>query len=160
MLGPQDGISVSFVRAERSAFRWGGGDEARIRELGHTVDMLPDSGHWVHTDNPQVSNFLHTLHPNLPSISLHSKTPRCAPSRNAILPPASGCRGRSLYDAFLPGGLARTGCSVGVGWVWMWVCMHKTNLSCSFGTGRLRDITWSCCTWRCCCAYLFVAPSC
>mmetsp|Transcript_6801 Transcript_6801/g.19638 ORF Transcript_6801/g.19638 Transcript_6801/m.19638 type:complete len:391 (+) Transcript_6801:344-1516(+) len=50
---PQDGISVSFVRAERSAFRWGGGDEARIRELGHTVDMLPDSGHWVHTDNPQ-----------------------------------------------------------------------------------------------------------
>lgn len=50
----QDGISVSFVRAERSAFRWGGGDETRIRELGHSVDLLSDSGHWVHTDNPKV----------------------------------------------------------------------------------------------------------
>lgn len=50
---PQVGISVSFVRAERSAFRWGGGDGERITQLGHNVHVLPDSGHWVHTDNPQ-----------------------------------------------------------------------------------------------------------
>lgn len=50
---PQDGISISFVQAERSAFRWGGGDGARITQLGHHVHLLPDSGHWVHTDNPQ-----------------------------------------------------------------------------------------------------------
>lgn len=45
-------MRVSFVKAERSTFRWGGSDEARIRALGHAVHTLPDSGHWVHTDNP------------------------------------------------------------------------------------------------------------
>lgn len=49
---PQDGISVSFVRAERSAFRWGGGDESEIQRLGHRVSLLPKAGHWVHSDNP------------------------------------------------------------------------------------------------------------
>ncbi len=32
--------------------RRGGGDEAEIQRLGHTVAYLPDAGHWVHTDNP------------------------------------------------------------------------------------------------------------
>jgi pimeloyl-ACP methyl ester carboxylesterase len=49
---PAEGIQLSFVKAERSTFRWGGGDEARIRALGHGVHELPRSGHWVHTDNP------------------------------------------------------------------------------------------------------------
>jgi hypothetical protein len=49
---PSEGIQVSFVKAERSTFRWGGGDEARIVSLGHPVHLLRDSGHWVHSDNP------------------------------------------------------------------------------------------------------------
>ncbi|PSC74655.1 abhydrolase domain-containing [Micractinium conductrix] len=52
LTSPADGLTLSFVKAERSTFRWGGGDEARIRELGHAVHTLPNSGHWVHTDNP------------------------------------------------------------------------------------------------------------
>ena len=49
---PADGITVSFVRAERSNFRWSGTDQDLIRAYGHDVHMLRDSGHWVHTDNP------------------------------------------------------------------------------------------------------------
>lgn len=49
---PAEGIKLSFVKAERSTFRWGGGDEDRIKALGHAVHLLPNSGHWVHTDNP------------------------------------------------------------------------------------------------------------
>lgn len=52
LAGPAQGITLSFVKAERSTFRWGGGDEARIRGLGHAVHELKGSGHWVHTDNP------------------------------------------------------------------------------------------------------------
>jgi len=44
---PADGVTVSFVKAEYSEYRWGGGDEARIRALGHAVHELPKSGHWV-----------------------------------------------------------------------------------------------------------------
>lgn len=50
---PAEGIQVSFVRAEKSSFRWGGGDQQRIMSLGHNVHLLRDSGHWVHTDNPE-----------------------------------------------------------------------------------------------------------
>lgn len=49
---PAQGIHLSFVKAERSTFRWGGGDEERIRALGHAVHLLRGSGHWVHSDNP------------------------------------------------------------------------------------------------------------
>ncbi|KAG2489137.1 hypothetical protein HYH03_012363 [Edaphochlamys debaryana] len=49
---PPPGLSVDFVKAERSTFRWGGADEARIAAAGHAVHLLPRSGHWVHTDNP------------------------------------------------------------------------------------------------------------
>lgn len=52
LTSPAKGIHVSFVRAERSTFRWGGGDADRIEQLGHHVYVLPNSGHWVHTDNP------------------------------------------------------------------------------------------------------------
>ncbi|KAL4853255.1 hypothetical protein ACK3TF_005764 [Chlorella vulgaris] len=52
LAAPSVGVKYSFVKAERSTFRWGGGDEARIRALGHAVHELPASGHWVHTDNP------------------------------------------------------------------------------------------------------------
>ncbi|GLI65404.1 hypothetical protein VaNZ11_008961 [Volvox africanus] len=49
---PPEGLSLDFVKAERSTFRWGGTDEAAITEAGHRVHLLPNSGHWVHTDNP------------------------------------------------------------------------------------------------------------
>jgi pimeloyl-ACP methyl ester carboxylesterase len=49
---PADGITVSFIRAERSNFRWSGKDQDLIKALGHDVHLLRDSGHWVHTDNP------------------------------------------------------------------------------------------------------------
>jgi pimeloyl-ACP methyl ester carboxylesterase len=49
---PAEGIQVSFVRAEASTFRWGGGAQDRITALGHEVHLLRDSGHWVHSDNP------------------------------------------------------------------------------------------------------------
>ena len=52
LASPADGVRYSFVKAERSTFRWGGSDEARIRAHGHPVHTLPASGHWVHTDNP------------------------------------------------------------------------------------------------------------
>ncbi len=43
---------MSFVRAERSNFRWSGKDQDLIKALGHDVHLLRDSGHWVHTENP------------------------------------------------------------------------------------------------------------
>jgi len=49
---PAEGIQLAFVKAERSSFRWSGGDEAKIVALGHPVHVLYNSGHWVHTDNP------------------------------------------------------------------------------------------------------------
>jgi pimeloyl-ACP methyl ester carboxylesterase len=50
---PPKGLRVHFVKAEQSSFRWKGGDAERIAALGHHVHLLPDSGHWVHTDNPE-----------------------------------------------------------------------------------------------------------
>lgn len=49
---PSPGYRVSFVRAEKSSYKWGGQDEERIRALGHSVFMLRNAGHWLHTDNP------------------------------------------------------------------------------------------------------------
>ena len=49
----QDGIEVSFVRAEHSSFRWGGDDESAIQACGHQVHLLLNAAHWVHTDNPE-----------------------------------------------------------------------------------------------------------
>jgi pimeloyl-ACP methyl ester carboxylesterase len=40
------------VKAEGSNFRWSGADENLIHQLGHRVHLLPNSGHWVHSDNP------------------------------------------------------------------------------------------------------------
>ena len=49
---PPLGLKLDFVKAERSVFRWGGMDEGKIRDLGHHVHLLRNSGHWVHADNP------------------------------------------------------------------------------------------------------------
>ena len=40
-------------QAERSTFRWGGGDHRRIESSGGGVHVLEDAGHWVHSDNPE-----------------------------------------------------------------------------------------------------------
>ena len=50
---PPEGLSIDFVRAERSTFRWGGGDHRRIESSGGGVHVLEDAGHWVHSDNPE-----------------------------------------------------------------------------------------------------------
>ena len=47
------GLGVSFVRAEHSAFRWTEDTLARLEGLGAEVELLEDSSHWVHTDNPE-----------------------------------------------------------------------------------------------------------
>lgn len=49
---PPEGLKLDFVRAERSDYRWGGRDSQKIEDCGHTVHLLKNSGHWVHTDNP------------------------------------------------------------------------------------------------------------
>jgi hypothetical protein len=49
---PPQGLSVDFVRAERSSFRWEGGVVDGIEALGHRVHLLRDAGHVVHQDNP------------------------------------------------------------------------------------------------------------
>merc|ERR1739848_910315 len=49
---PPQGLSIDFVRAERSTFRWAGADHHRIERNGAQVHLLEDAGHWVHTDNP------------------------------------------------------------------------------------------------------------
>ncbi|KAK9821628.1 hypothetical protein WJX74_001359 [Apatococcus lobatus] len=41
---PSPGYRVSFVRAEKSSYKWGGQDEERIRALGHSVFMLRNAG--------------------------------------------------------------------------------------------------------------------
>jgi len=56
---PPLGARIDFVRAERSAFRWSGPDEARIEAAGARVHLLRDSGHWVHIDNaPGLASIL------------------------------------------------------------------------------------------------------
>eukprot|EP00213_Chloropicon_mariensis_P007479 CAMPEP_0197477160 /NCGR_PEP_ID=MMETSP1309-20131121/14339_1 /TAXON_ID=464262 /ORGANISM="Genus nov. species nov., Strain RCC998" /LENGTH=382 /DNA_ID=CAMNT_0043017963 /DNA_START=182 /DNA_END=1330 /DNA_ORIENTATION=- len=50
---PPQGLSIDFVRAERSTFRWAGADHHRIETNGAQVHMLEDAGHWVHSDNPE-----------------------------------------------------------------------------------------------------------
>lgn len=49
---PPQGLSVDFVRAERSSFRWEGGVMDNLEALGHRVHLLRDAGHVVHQDNP------------------------------------------------------------------------------------------------------------
>jgi pimeloyl-ACP methyl ester carboxylesterase len=46
------GLSVDFVRAERSAFVWADEDVGRIGTYGGRVHYLANSSHWVHIDNP------------------------------------------------------------------------------------------------------------
>jgi len=50
---PPQGLSIDFVRAERSTFRWAGADHHRIESNGAQVHVLENAGHWVHTDNPE-----------------------------------------------------------------------------------------------------------
>ncbi|KAG2422981.1 hypothetical protein HXX76_015652 [Chlamydomonas incerta] len=48
---PPQGLQLDFVKAERSAYSWRGAEDT-IRGSGHNVHLLPNSGHWVSTDNP------------------------------------------------------------------------------------------------------------
>jgi pimeloyl-ACP methyl ester carboxylesterase len=75
LAAPAQGIGVSFVKAERSTFRWGSVDEARIRALGHEVVELKNSGHWVHADNPD--GLFDLLAPSFGAPDLHlQRSPR------------------------------------------------------------------------------------
>ena len=47
------GLSLDFVRADKSAFVWTDEDVARIHSTGANVHLLSNSAHWVHIDNPQ-----------------------------------------------------------------------------------------------------------
>jgi len=49
---PPQGLSIDFVKAERSTFRWAGADHHRIESTGASVHVLKNAGHWVHSDNP------------------------------------------------------------------------------------------------------------
>jgi pimeloyl-ACP methyl ester carboxylesterase len=49
---PPQGLSVDFIRAERSSFRWEGPVVDNLQALGHRVHLLRDAGHVVHQDNP------------------------------------------------------------------------------------------------------------
>lgn len=96
LAAPADGVSVSFVKAERSTFRWGGSDEARIRALGHAVHELPNAGHWVHTDNP--GGLFHILSPSFGSpVDLRAQlSPRqtngAAQNNNIVAASSAGAR--------------------------------------------------------------------
>eukprot|EP00959_Pyramimonas_sp_CCMP1952_P241079 5038210-Pyramimonas_sp.AAC.4 len=50
---PPKGVDISFVRAERSLFKWAGGDQQRIQEAGSTVHLLKDADHNLHVTNPE-----------------------------------------------------------------------------------------------------------
>ncbi|CAG9462176.1 unnamed protein product [Pedinophyceae sp. YPF-701] len=50
---PPQGLSLHFVRAERSSWRWRKDDQEVIERHGHKVHLLRDAGHWLHTDNPE-----------------------------------------------------------------------------------------------------------
>lgn len=52
LVSPAEGIRVSFVKAEKSSFRWSGPDQEMLEQYGHKVHLLRNSGHWVHTENP------------------------------------------------------------------------------------------------------------
>lgn len=49
---PPQGLRLDFVRAEGSSFRWSAAEQALIQQHGHGVHALANSGHWVHSDNP------------------------------------------------------------------------------------------------------------
>lgn len=66
---PVDGIKISFVRAERSSFRWSGQDQELIRAYGHQVHLLKNSGHWVHADNP--NGLFDIISPSLGTCDIH-----------------------------------------------------------------------------------------
>ena len=54
----------------------GGGDEAEITRLGHSVAVLPDAGHWVHTDNP--AGLLALIAPSFGAARPPTQTPAAA----------------------------------------------------------------------------------
>lgn len=68
LMSHADGIKVSFVRAEQSTFRWSGMDQNMIEQYGHHVHLLRNSGHWVHTDNP--NGLFHILAPTFGTMDM------------------------------------------------------------------------------------------
>jgi pimeloyl-ACP methyl ester carboxylesterase len=73
---PPKGLEISIVQAEQSD-RWHADDVQRLKALSRrggnpdsgkvSLHVLPNSGHWVHVDNPKglleimVPNFLSTV---------------------------------------------------------------------------------------------------
>jgi pimeloyl-ACP methyl ester carboxylesterase len=50
---PPEGLTLHFVRAEHSSWRWAYDDQDLITRYGHAVHLLKNAGHWLHTDNPE-----------------------------------------------------------------------------------------------------------
>jgi hypothetical protein len=89
LASPADGVQLSFVKAERSTFRWGGRDEEHIRQLGHPVHLLHGAGHWVHTDNPDgLFDILAPSFGSLPDLRMQRSPTRGPP----VEPVASNIR--------------------------------------------------------------------
>ncbi|EFN51872.1 hypothetical protein CHLNCDRAFT_27628 [Chlorella variabilis] len=105
LAAPADGVALSFVKAQRSTFRWGGGDEARIRALGHAVHELPDAGHWVHSDNPD--GLFDILAPSFGGkVDLHMQrsppgSPRPGVANNIMASPSAAASNRQLQGLMM-----------------------------------------------------------
>ena len=101
LAAPADGVSVSFVKAERSTFRWGGSDEHCILSLGHEVHTLPNSGHWVHTDNPDgLFDILAPSFGGTPDLHMQrspTSSPPASPRAVNNISPSGGAGARQLH---------------------------------------------------------------
>lgn len=86
LINPPEGLKLDFVRAERSSYRWGGQDKDQIRDLGHGIHLLRNSGHWVHTDNPD--GLFDIIESSMGTADLHMRRPRSVASGTVPYPPA------------------------------------------------------------------------
>lgn len=76
---PPVGLKLDFVRADGSVYRWGGEDSQKIEECGHKVHLLKNSGHWVHTDNPD--GLFDIIKESMGAADLHMMRLKGAPCR-------------------------------------------------------------------------------
>ncbi|GMH36557.1 hypothetical protein BSKO_04425 [Bryopsis sp. KO-2023] len=86
LTNPPEGLKLDFVRAERSSYRWGGQDKERIKDMGHGIHLLKNSGHWVHTDNPD--GLFDIIESSMGTADLHMRRPGRVTSGTVPFPSA------------------------------------------------------------------------